>query len=219
METEGWVSLLGTAATLMVVLVGLLNFSVFTRQLKASREQLENARLQLENAQQQPMISLVQRAMEESSEHIKVLIERPHLRPYFYENQPLPSGDRVREDEIKLIAEFFLNTFASSLIHAATFPQYPVRMIEQTVRFHLGNSQVMRDYLLEAFDRFPVSGLAMLALKSGNKAAVERDLEQLIADAPSPAERERRAGLLQYVRELSELEPLSLTRYTFSLVR
>ena len=54
MRIELWVPLLSFGATLLLVMTGLLNYSVFVRQLRASREQLQNARLQLEHAQQQP---------------------------------------------------------------------------------------------------------------------------------------------------------------------
>jgi hypothetical protein len=36
---------------------------------------------------------LVQRAMAETSDHLKILIEKPYLRPYFYDNKAWPEGD------------------------------------------------------------------------------------------------------------------------------
>ena len=47
---------------------------------------------QLEHAQQQPEILLIQRAMAESSRHIEVIIEKPHLRPYFYDGKLVACG-------------------------------------------------------------------------------------------------------------------------------
>ena len=44
------ISLLTFGGTLLLVVTGLLNFSVFVRTLRATRDQLETARLQLENA-------------------------------------------------------------------------------------------------------------------------------------------------------------------------
>jgi hypothetical protein len=35
------------------------------------------------------------------------------------------------------MAELVLNNFASAIIHSAVFPQYPVRGVEETIRFHL----------------------------------------------------------------------------------
>ena len=85
---EQWVPLLTIIGTLLLVLTSALNFSVFLRQLKASRAQLETARRQLEEARQGPEILLVQRAMSETSDHLKILIEKPYLRPYFYDTDP-----------------------------------------------------------------------------------------------------------------------------------
>lgn len=90
-----WLPLLTIVASLLLVVTSALNFSVFLRQLRASREQLETARRQLENARQGPEILLVQRAMSETSDHLKILIDKPYLRPYFYDNRPWTEGDRA----------------------------------------------------------------------------------------------------------------------------
>ena len=162
MNTELLIPLLTFGGTLLLVVTGLLNFSVFVRQLRAAREQLETARRQLESARQQPQIQLVQRAMSETSDHLKILIERPYLRPYFYENKSWAEGDVASGDEVKAMAELLLNNFASAIIHSAAFPQYPVRGVEQTIRFHLRSSPALRDFLLEGFDRFQLAGLARM---------------------------------------------------------
>ena len=94
MNTELIIPLLTVGGTLLLVVTGLLNFSVFVRQLRAARDQLETARRQLESARQQPQIQLVQRAMSETSDHLKILIEKPYLRPYFYDNKSGPKGMR-----------------------------------------------------------------------------------------------------------------------------
>ena len=57
MDTANWLPILTIGGTLLLVVTGLLNFSVFLRQLRAAREQLETARRQLEHARQQPEIS------------------------------------------------------------------------------------------------------------------------------------------------------------------
>ncbi|HEV2762400.1 MAG TPA: hypothetical protein VGV38_05335, partial [Pyrinomonadaceae bacterium] len=105
MSSEALISLLSFGGTLLLVVTGLLNFSVFVRQLRAAREQLETARRQLESARQQPQIQLVQRAMTETSEHLRILVERPYLRPYFYEDKRWAEGDRAAADEVKALAE------------------------------------------------------------------------------------------------------------------
>ena len=85
MNTELLIPLLTFGVTPLLVVTGLLNFSVFVRQLRAAKEQLETARRQLESARQQPEIQLVQRAMAETSDHLKILIEKPYLRPSRYD--------------------------------------------------------------------------------------------------------------------------------------
>ena len=190
MSSEVLISLLTFGGTLLLVVTGLLNFSVFVRQLRAAREQLETARFQLESARQQPEIQLVQRAMDETSDHLRILLDRPYLRPYFYENKQWAPGDTAAEDEVKAMAELLLNNFASAIIHSAVFPQYPVRSVEQTIRFHLRNSPALRDFLMEGFERFPLAGLALLCLKNDTKEGTVKDLESLVASSMND-ERER----------------------------
>jgi hypothetical protein len=206
---------LSFGGTLLLVLTGLLNFSVFIRQLRAAHEQMETARRQLENAQKQPQIQLIQRAMAEVSDHLKLLIERPYLRPYFYENRQWREGDRAEPDELKLMAELFLHNFASAIIHSASFPQYPLRGVEQNIRFHLRNSPALREYLVENFDRFQLAGLALLRLKSETAAETERDLRALISAAGTDgAERARRERLLGYLQRAEDADALELAKYS-----
>jgi hypothetical protein len=206
--------------TLLLVLTGLLNFSVFVRQLRFTKEQLETARRLLESARQQPEIQLVQRAMRETSDHLRILIERPQLRPYFYENKAWTDGDAVSRDEVKAMAELLLSNFASSIIHSAVFPQYPLVGVEQTIRFHLRNSPAMRDFLLEGFDRFPLAGLALLCLKNQTKAETETDLRGLIEVAGlDQYEKARRERLLNHIQSTDKAEPLELAKYSLERAR
>lgn len=220
MSTEVLISLLSFGGTLLLVLTGLLNFSVFLRQLRAARDQLETVRRQLESARQQPEIQLVQRAMTETSDHLKILVERPYLRPYFYDNKRWEEGDRASSDEVKAMAELLLSNFASAIIHSAAFPQYPVRSVEQTIRFHLRNSPALRDFLLENFDRFQLAGLALVCLKNDTKAEAERDLRVLL-DAPDTdeTERARRERLLNYLRDADEVDAFKLAKCSLEHAR
>lgn len=215
MKTEFLISLLTFGGTLLLVLTGLLNFSVFVRQLRAAREQLETARRQLESARQQPQIQLVQRAMAETSDHLRILIDKPYLRRYFYDNRAWTEGDPASLDEVKAMAELLLNNFASAIIHSAAFPQYPVRGVEETIRFHLRHSPALRDFLMEGFDRFQLAGLALICLKNETRADAERDLRDLIhaagADAAETARRER---LLQHLQSVETPQPLELAKYS-----
>lgn len=214
------VSLLTFGGTLLLVVTGLLNFSVFVRTLRATREQLETARLLLENARQQPEIQLVQRAMSETSDHLRIFVEKPFLRPYFYDDRTWTAGDAASENEVKAMAELLLNTFASAIIHSAAFPQYPIRGVEQTIRFHLRNSPALRAFLCEDFDRFQLAGLALLRLKNRTAAETEEDLRRLIAAAgDDEAERARRERLLKHLRAAESAEPLELAKYSLERAR
>jgi hypothetical protein len=153
--------------------------------------------------------------MDETSDHLRLLVERPYLRPYFYENKAWREGDRASLDEVKVMAELLLNNFASAMIHSAVFPQYPVRGVEQTIRFHLRNSPALRELLLEGFDRFPLAGLALLCLKNETKAETEKDLRALIAASETDKEeRARRERLLSHLQSTDKAEPLELAKYS-----
>lgn len=218
----GWVPLLTIVASLLLVVTSALNFSVFLRQLRASREQLETARRQLENARQGPEILLVQRAMSETSDHLKILIDKPYLRPYFYDNKPWTEGDKASLDEVLAMAELILNNYASAIIHSAAFPQYPVRSVEQTIRFQLRHSPAMREYLMEGFEHYQLAGLALLCLKNDTKEETEQDLVRLIAAAAhdprerARRERARRERLLQHLRSTREVDAVELARYSLT---
>ncbi len=210
------VPILAVAGTLLLVLTSLLNFSVFVRQLRAGREQLETTRRLLESARQSGEIQLVQRAMTETSDHLKILVARPYLRPYFYDDKKWCESDATSLDEVKVMAEMLLDNLASAIIHSAAFPQYPIRGVEQNIRFHLRNSPAMRDFLMEAFDRFPLAGLALLSLKNETRAETEADLRALILSAGADEkERARRERLLRHLLASENPEPLELAKYSF----
>ncbi len=213
--------ILAVAGSLLLVVTSLLNFSVFLRQLRAGREQVETARRMLETALQGPEIQLMQRAMMETSDHLRILVEKPYLRSYFYDNKEWREGDQATLDEVKAMAELLLDNLASAIIHSAAFPQYPIRGVEQNIRFHLHHSPALRDYLMEAFDRFPMAGLALLSLKNNNNVAdTAADLNQLIEAAGNDApERARRERLLRHLQTTEHTEPLALAKYSFDRVR
>ena len=212
MGRDALVGLLSLGGTLLLVAVGLLNYSVFRRQLDVAHRQIDAAMRHLELAQRQPDLHLIQRAIDETSDHARLLVERPYLRPYFYDGRAWREGDRATPDEIKAMAELILNNFASALMHSAAFPEYPVRGVDRTIGFHLRHSPALRELLLELFDRFPFTGLSLLCLKNDTDAAVEQDLTALAA-APEVDERERarRQELLALYRRT---EPRSAIEFT-----
>jgi hypothetical protein len=164
-------------------------------------------------------MQLVQRALMETSQHLPLLVDRPYLRPYFYDNKAWAEGDRASSDEVKAMAELILDNLASAIIHSAAFPQYPIRGVEQNIRFHLRNSPACREFLCEAFDRFPMAGLALLSLKNDTQEQTEADLRSLIARTDDPAEKARRERLLHHLQTTDRKEPLDLAKYSFDRVR
>lgn len=206
-------ALLSFGGTLLLVLIGLLNFSVFLRQLRAARDQIDTSLRQLEIAQKQPEIQLIQRAIAETSDHVRLLVERPYLRPYFYENQCWSPDDQASLDEVKVMAELILNNFASALMHSAAFPQYPVRSVDQTIKFHLRQSPVLREVLFDGFSRFPMSGMTLLCLKNTTRAEVEADLQHLIIAAEDAREQSRLQAMLQLFQNTERGGPLAFTKH------
>jgi len=215
MGIEALIGVLGILVTLLLVLVGLLNFSVFRKQLRIAKDQIDTAVRQLEIAQKQPDLYLIQRAVTETSNHLHHFVERPQLRQYFYSEAEWRPGDEVPLDEIKAMAEIILNNFASALMHSAAFPEYPVRGVDRIIMFHLRCSPALREFLLANFERFPFTGLTLLCLKNETKAQVEADLQHLIdADDVDDSEIERRKELLQLYRTMEVREPIEFTSYS-----
>jgi hypothetical protein len=209
---EVWIGWMGFAGTMLLVAVGLLNFSVFREQLRIAREQIDTALRQLELAQQQPDMHLIERATTEASNHVRLLVERPYLRPYFYDGAVWRPGDVASEDELKAMSELILNNFASALMHSAAFPQYPVRGIDRTIMFHMRHSPALRDHLMNTFDRFPFTGLTILCLKNETEEGVEEDLRRLIAmEGLDRREIERRQELLQIFQDSETHDAMEFT--------
>ena len=215
MGFETLIGVLGFMGTVLLVLVGLLNFSVFRKQLRIAKEQIDTAVRQLEIAQKQPDLYLIPRAVTETSNHLRLFVERPKLRPYFYSEAEWKSGDEVSLDEIRAMAELILNNFASALMHSAAFPEYPVRGVDRVIMYHLRRSSALREFLLENFERFPFTGLTLLCLKNETRDQVEADLHRLI-EAPDvdDSEIERRKELLQLYRSDEVREPIEFTAYS-----
>jgi hypothetical protein len=208
------IGVLGFVGTLLLVLVGLMNYSVFRKQLRIAKEQIDTAVRQLEIAQKQPDLYLIQRAVTETSDHLRLFVERPKLRPYFYSEAEWQPSDEISLDEITAMAELILNNFASALMHAAAFPEYPVRGVDRIIMFHLRRSPALREFLLENFERFPFTGLTLVCLKNDTREQVEADLRRL-AEAPGldGSEIERRKNLLELYRNNEALEPMEFTAY------
>jgi len=215
MGIEPLIGVLGILVTLLLVLVGLLNFSVFRKQLRIAKDQIDTAVRQLEIAQKQPDLYLIQRAVTETSNHLHHFVDRPQLRQYFYSEAEWRPGDEVPLDEIKAMAEIILNNFASALMHSAAFPEYPVRGVDRIIMFHLRCSPALREFLLANFERFPFTGLTLICLKNETRDQVEADLQHLIdADDIDDWEIKRRKDLLELYRTMEVREPIEFTSYS-----
>src|ERR1044071_6066762 len=105
MTTNALIAWSGFAGSLLLVVVGLLNFTVFIKQLRLAREQIFTSMKQLELAQKQPELQLIQRAIIESTDHVRLLVEKPYLRPYFYDGKIWTSDDKVSIDEVRAMSE------------------------------------------------------------------------------------------------------------------
>ncbi len=69
---------------------------------------------------------------------------------------------------------------------------------------------------MEAFDRFPLAGLALLSLKNETRAETEEDLRRLIAAAGvDSVERGRRERLLHHLQTTTKTEALELAKYSY----
>jgi hypothetical protein len=215
MGFETVIGVLGFVGTFALVLVGLLNFSIFRKQLRIAKDQIDTAVRQLEIAQKQPDLYLIQRAVTETSSHLLLFVQHPQLRPYFYSEAEWRPGDEVSLDEIKAMAELILNNFASALMHSAAFPEYPVRGVDRIIMFHLRRSPALRDFLLENFERFPFTGLTLLCLKSETRDQVEEDLRELIESKDvDDFEIRRRKALLELYTNGEVREPIEYTSYS-----
>jgi hypothetical protein len=215
MGFEALIGVLGFTATLLLVIVGLLNFSIFRKQLRIAKEQIDTAVRQLEIAQKQPDLYLIPRAVTETSNHLRLFVQHPQLRPYFYSEAEWRPGDEVSLDEIKAMAELILNNFASALMHSAAFPEYPVRGVDRIIMFHLRRSPALREFLIENFERFPFTGLTLLCLKNETREQVEADLRRLVEEPDvDDSEIERRKKLLELYRTSDMSEPIEFTSYS-----
>lgn len=218
MPSDAWIAWGGFIGTFLLVLVGLLNYSVFIRQLSIAREQIQTAIKQVEIAQKQPQLQLIQRSITETTDHVRVIVQKPYLRPYFYEGKCWNVNDPVSSDEIKAMAELILNNFASALMHSASFPQYPARGIEPTITFHLRHSPELQTFLLDSFDRFPFTGLTLLCLKNQTAKDTQKDLEYLISlEGLDEVEKQRRQELYEIFIKTENYIPLEFTKHSMGV--
>lgn len=172
MSDQLLVSFLSVIGTLLLAFVAVLN-------LVTSRQLLVRVSRQLEVAENQAEMNLIRNAFVEMSEFLQIFVEKPHLRPFFYEGQEIPSGDPHLDAEVLAMAEWILTNFATGISLAVMLPQYPIGALKETIRFHLRWSPAMRKHLEQRYDGFPVTGLTLLRWMYDSKDETVHALERL----------------------------------------
>jgi hypothetical protein len=100
-------------------------------------------------------------------------------------------------------------------MHSAAFPEYPVRGVDRTIRYHLRHSPALRHFLFENFERFPFSGLTLVCLGSESREDVEATLRRLVErSAGDDSERTRRQELLELFQGAEGWKPIEFTSYS-----
>lgn len=192
------VALIGLGGTLVLALVALLN-------LATNRRLLIRVGRQLEIAESQAEMTLIRNAFVEMSEFLQIFVERPHLRPFFYEGREFPTGDEGLDNEVAAMAEWVLTNFATAISLAVMLPEYPIGALKETIRFHLRSSPVMRRHVELRFAGFPVTGLTLLRWTYDTKAETMAALERILAQCKDdPQEEARVADLVAFLRASPE---------------
>lgn len=209
MGFEAWIAVIGCMGTLLMVLVGFVNSRIFAKQLGVAQEQIAMAVSQLEMAQRAPDLQFISRSIHDTSDHLQILLQKPYLRRYFYDDVEWRAGDVASHDEVKLVSEFLLNNFVSSIMHSAAFPRYPVRGIDRMISYHLRHSPALREFLTMNFERFPFSGLTLLCFKARSSEEVLEDLRKLVsAPGLDAGEVERRTAVLRLYESSPNRDPI-----------
>lgn len=195
MSQEVILSLVSLAGSLVLALVAALN--LFT-----SRQLLVRVSRQLEIAENQSEMTLIRNAFIEMSEFLQIFVEKPHLRPFFYDNKPTPSGDELLDAEVAAMAEWILTNFATAISLAVMLPEYPIGALKETIRFHLRNSPAMRKHLEDRFTAFPVTGMTLLRWTYETKAETSQALELYAFHAKERGDNKEELRLLSLQRML-----------------
>src|SRR5262249_111257 len=159
------------------------------KMLESAQLQLNNTQQQLEFEKEQREMQLLQRAVSEITDYLKIFVDQPALRPYFYDNRERQPNDTVSDEAIKTMAELILNNYACAGLHSAKFPQYGFKLVEEAIKFHLHNSPALRNFLLTNLNRYPFTGLTLLCLKNDSQTGIEQDLSTVIRNAKDRDER------------------------------
>ncbi|MBS1724244.1 MAG: hypothetical protein JSS66_14975 [Armatimonadetes bacterium] len=190
------VSLIGLAGTLLLAFVATLN-------LVTSRQLLIRVSRQLEISENQSEMTLIRNAFVEMSEFLQIFVEKPHLRPYFYDGAAIPTGDSHLDGEVAALAEWILTNFATGISLAVMLPEYPIGALKETIRYHLRNSPAMRTHLEDRYEGFPVTGLTLLRWTYDTKQETIAALERLLGKAESEGREELAARIRMQIQRIT----------------
>jgi hypothetical protein len=193
------VSLVGLAGSVLLAIVALLSLST-------SRQLLQLVSRQLEIAENQAEMKLIRNAFIEMSQFMQIFVDKPHLRPYFYDCAETPTGDERLDNEVASLSEWILTNFATAISQAVMVPEYPIGALKETIQFHLRNSPQMQRHLEERFESFPVTGLTLLRWRSDSKADLLARLDRLL-DAAQAKGRTDEAARIRSLKLLVEASP------------
>ncbi len=203
------ISLVGLIGSLVIALVAILS-------LLTSRQLLIRVGKQLEIAESQSEMNLIRNAFIEMSEFLQIFVEKPHLRPYFYDDLEVPADDELLRDEVNSMAEWILTNFATAISLSVMIPNYPIGSLKETIRFHLRQSQAMRNHLKDRFMYFPVSGLTLLRLTYDSKTETLVAIDEFISEAERidhQAEVKRLKAMRTLLESAKETDDLKLAAY------
>jgi len=144
-------------------------------------------------------MNLIRNAFVEMSEFLQIFVEKPHLRPFFYEGRSIPTGDAKLDAEVAALTEWILTNFATAISLAVMLPDYPIGALKETIRFHLRCSPAMRQHLEDRFVGFPVTGLTLLRWMYDTKQETFDALERIESRAQKDR-KEQEVGRIQALK-------------------
>lgn len=113
---------LGAHAQVAATLITAFGLWWLYKQVKAAGLQVQEARLQVEETRRQSLIETLGQLVSLMTEINKVFIDRPHLRPYFYEQRET-DGVTSHHAEAVPVAEMLLDVFDHVLTHVSRMPE------------------------------------------------------------------------------------------------
>lgn len=139
LAAETWTDKAVSWTALVSSLVAIRGFTVLRRQVKRDERNMKGA--------------ISQFGYSGMSRLLEILIEKPHLRPYIYDNRELPtSDDLLVRDQVLALGEQYADFFDAVLhqnAHGNASVQEYIRVWKVSITRMLESSSVIRDFVLE----------------------------------------------------------------------